>query len=29
MGGLALPGAVEPEEWDTFHTIVLNDELNR
>ncbi|GAB7349141.1 hypothetical protein MBLNU459_g8083t1 [Dothideomycetes sp. NU459] len=29
MGGLTLPGGVAPEEWDTFHSLVLNDELNR
>lgn len=29
MGGLELPGAVKPEEWDLFHSIVMNDELNR
>lgn len=29
MGGLALPGGIKPEEWDTFHSIILNDELYR
>lgn len=29
MGGLTLPGGIEPEAWDTFHSLVLNDELNR
>lgn len=29
MGGLTLPGGIAPEEWDTFHSIILNDELYR
>lgn len=28
-GGLPLPGGVKPEEWDLFHSIIMNDELNR
>jgi hypothetical protein len=29
MGGLTLPGGIKSEEWDTFHSIIVNDELYR
>lgn len=29
MGGLSLPAGTRPDEWDLFHTIIMNDELYR
>ncbi|WEW57687.1 hypothetical protein PRK78_003154 [Emydomyces testavorans] len=29
MGGISLPAGIEPETWDVFHDLVVNDELSR
>ncbi|KAI1933192.1 hypothetical protein LOZ58_004487 [Ophidiomyces ophidiicola] len=29
MGGISMPAGIEPEKWDVFHTLVVNDELSR
>lgn len=29
MGGMPMPAGIEPEKWDVFHNLVVNDELSR
>lgn len=29
MGGMTMPAGIEPEKWDVFHNLVVNDELSR
>nr|KMM65894.1 acyl-CoA dehydrogenase [Coccidioides posadasii RMSCC 3488] len=29
MGGMTMPAGIDPEKWDVFHNLVVNDELAR